>query len=289
MINSNICNYPSLPPQKANYQPEYNDLEQTCRPQNVVNISSKSIELTNKPNEINIITSGEGGCLEFKDLIGLVSMKAREVRSSFTIDDIVILTNEALETLWNMNNGSIGWNWTLRDYEIVLDGDSAKYRLPNDFNGLSGVSFSDTRNGKVPSKGYFGVVEAHQWDSVQFGNYVMYRHEDDGFYMYVRTREMNCWCDCGLKLQGSIFVKYYTTAPRINALGGKICGLPIQWGVKKILVDMIAMEMYSAQGKQYPQSANLEIMLNKLMKLDRGEPLRDNLHKNQTISFKMIR
>jgi hypothetical protein len=290
MINPNICNYPSLPPQKVNYQSDYDVLEDICRPQNVVSIFSKSIEQTSKPNEVKIVTNSEiAGCIFYKDLLPRIRIKAKEIITDFNTDEIMESTNTALETLWNMNNGSIGWNWTLRDYEIVLDGDTAKYRLPNDFHGLNGVSFTDTKDGKLPSKGYFGVVEPHQWDSVQFGNYVMYKHEYDGFYMYVRTKDMNCWCDCGLKLRGSIFVKYYMSAPVVRSLEDRICGLPKQWGAESILLDMIVKEMFATKGRQYPQSANLEIMLNKLMKLDRGEPLRDNLHKNQAIRFKIIR
>lgn len=289
MIKDDICNLPSLPPQNIPQNPEYNVTGDTCRPQNIVSIQAKSVEENNKPNEIQIVTSNYGGCLEYKQLLELVNVKAKELRGDFNQDDVRMFTNEALEDLWNMNEGSVGWNWTLRDYQIVLDGDTARYRLPSDFNGISGVSFSDTQNGKVPSKGYFTVVEAHQWDSVQFGNYVMYRYEDDGIYLYVRTRNMDCWCCNGLKLKGSIYLKYYSIAPRVEKLEDKICGIPVQWGIKTILADMIARNMYAAKGKPYAQNAGLQANLTKLMKLDRGQPLKDNLYKSQPLSFKIMR
>jgi len=260
----------------------------SCRPQNVVKIHSKSIEKENKPSVVQINSTGRSNCILYKDLLPIIRIKAKEVISDYNQDDIKYFTNIALETLWNFNN-PIKWNWTLEDFEIVLDGDSARYRLPNDFYGLSGVSYNDTKRGFVPSKGYFNIVPSHQWDSVQLGNYITYKAEYDGFYLYIRTKDMARWNNLGCNLTGSIFVKYYTAPPVVEDLDSKICKIPFEWGAKSILLDLIVLEMYAGRGKQYPQVNNLELLLQTLKKLDTGEQIRDNLYKKQPVSFSIAR
>lgn len=280
------CSLPSIP--EDTHIPLIEQDGKTCRKENVVEMFSKTRDEVKTENVVKFYSKGLSNCLLYSDLLVDIKNQASEIISDFSNDKIKYFTNMGLETLWNFNN-PINWNWTLKDFEIVLDGDCARYRLPDDFYGISGVSFTDTKHGKIPSKGYFTVIPSHMWDSVQFGNYVMYTSEEDGYYLWVRDRSMHEWMSCGCPLIGSVFVKYYTSPPRVTDLDSKVCGLPWEWGARSILIDLIVGSMYESKGKQYPNQSNLNMLLGRLKKLDSGEQIRDNIYKNKPVKFSIIR
>lgn len=267
-----------------------------CRETNQVTV----FETGSKPNltsETTVkIDPGNSNCIVVRDLYAKVKTYCDRIFfSSLSTQDFVEFTDRAVTEFWNLKPE--GWNFALSDrHEIMLEPNKCVYPLPKEFHSLSYVSAGNIITDCMPADQVFEIKDFVKWDTIQSNKYAAsYKYEpySDRCFLYIRMPCLhnynNNLCESTKALGGSLFVKYYTTAPRITDLDDKICNLPRRWGAEDILVQLIAQYIHAYKGRDYVLKPAFNSLLAKLKKIDAGIISNNPIDSRATTSFTIVR